>query len=72
MLHSMEFEHPEEILVRTYAYNILTSRRKILNWVTVQIINVAVIMSILILLVFVFAKSNLDKWNFLDVLWIPT
>ena len=26
----------------------------------------------IILLVFVFANFNFDKWIFLDVLWIPT
>ena len=31
-----------------------------------------VIVYILILLVFVFANFNFDKWIFLDVLWIPT
>ena len=31
-----------------------------------------VIVFILILLVFIFVKSNFDKWNFLDVLWIAT
>ena len=34
--------------------------------------NTTVIVYILILLVFVFAKFNFDKWIFLDVLWIPT
>ena len=33
--------------------------------------NISVIVYILILLVFVFANLNFDKWIFLDVLWIP-
>ena len=44
----------------------------ILFRVFVQKTGRCVIVYILILLVFVYAKFNFDKWIFLDALWIPT